>query len=93
MCWNVKKLKSSHLVKKTVSREGEWEKITEIYRKNKNKREFAVIKIQDQHKIIKESGKKDKISKIKEKEKKQKNKQKKQTKIESQKIQKRRTEG
>ena len=63
------KAKSSHLVKKTVSREVEWEKITEIYRKNKNKREFAPIKIQDQHKIIKENGKKDKIRKIKEKKK------------------------
>ena len=26
---------------------GEWEEITEIYRKNKNERELAVIKVQD----------------------------------------------
>ena len=26
---------------------GEWEEITEIYRKNKKKRELAVIKVQD----------------------------------------------
>ena len=34
----------------TLSKEnskGEWEEITEIYRKNKNERELAVIKIQD----------------------------------------------
>ena len=64
MCWNKKKLKSSHLVKKTVR-----EEIREIYRKNKKKRELAVIKVQDQHKIIKEIEKKRKIRKIKEKEK------------------------
>ena len=33
---------------------GEWEKITEIYSKNKRKRELAVIKVQDKDKIIKE---------------------------------------
>ena len=44
MCWNVKKLKSSHLVKKTVRKNG---KRTEIYRKNKKKRKLAVIKVQD----------------------------------------------
>ena len=68
--------------KSTLSKEnsnGEQEEITEIYRKNKKKRELAVIKVQDQHKIIKESGKKNKIRKIKEKEKKQKNKPKRQT--------------
>ena len=66
----------------TLSKENsreEWEEITKIYRKNKKKREHAVIKVQDQHKIIKESGKKNKIRKIKEKEKKQKNKPKRQT--------------
>ena len=45
----------------TLSKEnskGEWEEITEIYRKNKKKRELAVIKVQDQDKIIKESDKK-----------------------------------
>ena len=34
----------------TLSKEnskGEWEEITEIYRKNKNERELAVIKVQD----------------------------------------------
>ena len=36
---------------------GEWEEITEIYSKNKKKRELAVIKIQDQERIIKESKK------------------------------------
>ena len=68
--------------KSTLSKEnsnGEQEEITEIYRKNKKKRELAVIKVQDQHKIIKESGRKNKIRKIKEKEKKQKNKPKRQT--------------
>ena len=46
------------------------EEITEIYRKNKKKREPAVIKVQDLHKTIKESGKKKcKIRKIKQKEK------------------------
>ena len=66
----------------TLSKEnsqGEWEEITEIYRKNKKKRELAIIKAQDQHKIIKESGKKSKIRKKTER-KKQKNKQKRQTK-------------
>ena len=57
----------------------EWEEITEIYTKNKMKRGLSVIKVQDQHKIIKESEKKSKI-KIKENEKKQKNKQKRPTK-------------
>ena len=66
MCWNVKKLNSS--LSKENS-QGEWKVITEIYRRNKKKRELAVIKVQDQHKIIKESGKKSKIRKIKEKEK------------------------
>ena len=32
--------------------------MSDIYRKNKKKRELAGIKVQDQHKIIKESGKK-----------------------------------
>ena len=52
----------------TLSKENskeEWEEITEIYRKNKKKRELAVIKVQDQHKIIKESEKERKIRKIK----------------------------
>ena len=34
----------------TLSKEnsnGEWEEITEIYRKNKKKRKLAVIKVQD----------------------------------------------
>ena len=56
----------------TLSKEnskGEWEEITEIYRKNKKKRELAVIKFQDQNKIIKESRKKNKIRKTKKKEK------------------------
>ena len=47
----------------TLSKEnskGEWEEITEIYRKNKNERELAVIKIQDQNKIIEEKGKRTK---------------------------------
>ena len=44
----------------TLSKEnskGQWEEITEIYRKKK-KRQIAVIKAQDQHKVNKESGKK-----------------------------------
>ena len=39
-----------------------------LQKKNKKKRELAVIKVQDQHKIIKESEKKKKIRKIKQKE-------------------------
>ena len=53
----------------TLSKEnskGEWEEITDIYRKNKKKRELEVIKVQDWYKIIKESGKKSKIRKTKE---------------------------
>ena len=75
----------------TLSKEnsnGEWEEITEIYRKNKKKRELAVIKIQNQQKIIKESGKKNKIRKIKEKEKRRKISRKGRQKNERQKIQK-----
>ena len=52
----------------TLSKEnskGEWEEITEIYRKNKKKRELAVIKVQDQDKIIKESRKKEQNKKNK----------------------------
>ena len=63
-CENAKKF--------TFSKEhskGEWEEITEIYRKNKKNRELAEIKVQDQYKIIKENRKKNKIRKIKEKEK------------------------
>ena len=63
----------------TLSKEnskGKWEEITEIYRKNKKKREPAVIKVQDLHKTIKESGN----NKDKRERKKQKNKQKRQTK-------------
>ena len=44
----------------TLSKEnskGQWEEITEIYREKK-KRQIAVIKFQDQHKVNKESGKK-----------------------------------
>ena len=48
--------------------------------KNKKKRELAVIKVQDQNRIIIESRKKNKIRKTKEKEKLQKNKQKRQMK-------------
>ena len=59
---------------------GEWEQKTEIYRKNKTKRELTVIKVQDLNKIIKQSRKKNKIRKPKEKKKMQKNKQKRQTK-------------
>ena len=55
----------------TLSKEnnkGEWEEITEIYRKNKKKRELAVIKVQDYDKITKESRKKEQ-NKKKQKEK------------------------
>ena len=46
--------------KKFTISKGDWEQeITEIYRKNK-KRELAVIKVQDQHKIIKKSEKRTK---------------------------------
>ena len=61
--------------------------------KNKKKRELAVIKVQNQHKIIKESGKKSKIRKIKEKEKGRKISRKGRQETERQKIQKRRTGG
>ena len=71
----------------------EWEEITEIYRKNKKKREVTVIKVHDQYKIIKDSGKKNKIRKTKEKEKSRKVSRKGRQKIERQKIQKRRTGG
>ena len=47
MCQNVEKIKSSH--------KGEWKEITEIYRKNKKKKEVAGIQVQDQDKIIKEN--------------------------------------
>ena len=57
MCWNVKKDKMFTLSKEKSKEE--WEEITEIYRKNKMKRELAVIKVQDQDKIIKESRKKE----------------------------------
>ena len=46
------------------SNKGEWAEITEIYRKIKKKRELAVIKVQDQNKITKESRKKKKIRKV-----------------------------
>ena len=54
----------------TLSKENsreEWEEITKIYRKNKKKREHEVIKVQDQHKIIKESGKKNKKKRYRKK--------------------------
>ena len=53
---------------------------TEIYRKNNKKRELAIIKVHDQNKIIKKSGKKIKIKKNKRERKIQENKQKRQTK-------------
>ena len=56
----------------TLSKENskeEQEEITEIYRKNEKKRELAAIKVQDQHKIIKDSEKKSKMRKIKGKRK------------------------
>ena len=62
-------LECEKAIKFTLNKEKsneEWEEITKIYRKNKKKREHAVIKVQDYHKIIKESGKKNKIRKIKE---------------------------
>ena len=43
-------LECEKVKKFTLSKEnskGEWEEITEIYRKNKKKRELAVIKVQD----------------------------------------------
>ena len=48
----------------TLSKEdskGEWEEVTKIYRKNRKKRELAIIKVKDQNRIIKESRKKNKI--------------------------------
>ena len=55
MCQNEKKNKTFTLSKENSM--GEWEEITEIYSKNKKKRELAVIKIQDQERLIKESKK------------------------------------
>ena len=43
-------LECEKVKKFTLSKEnskGEWEEITDIYRKNKKKRELAVIKVQD----------------------------------------------
>ena len=54
MYWNLKKLTSPYLVKKS---KGEWEEINEIYRKNKKKKEVTVIEVQDLNKTIKESRK------------------------------------
>ena len=68
------------------------EEITEIYRKNKKKREPAVIKVQDLHKTIKESGKK-KMQNKKNKTERKKQKNKGRQKIEKLKIQKRRIGG
>ena len=45
----------------------EWEEMIEIYRKNKKKREVAVVKVQDQNKIIKENKKRTKYEKQKRK--------------------------
>ena len=75
------------------NRKGEWENMTEIYGKNKKNKEIAVINFQDQHKNIKESGKKSKIRKRKEKEKSRKISRRGRQKIGRQKIQKRRTGG
>ena len=94
--------KSDHVLeceiakKFTLSKEnskGEWKNMTEIYGKNKKKKEIAVINVQDQHKNIKESGKKSKIRKRKEKEKSKKISRRGRQKIGRWKIQKRRTEG
>ena len=75
----------------TLSKEnsnGEWEEITEIYRKNKKKRELAVIKVQNQQKIIKESGKKNKIRKRKKEKRRKISRKGRQKNTEIQKIQK-----
>ena len=53
MCWNVKKIKSSQ-------RRG---RDNRDLQKNKKKRELAIIKVQDQNNVIKESRKKNKIVK------------------------------
>ena len=60
---------------------------TEIYRKNNKKRELAIIKVHDQNKIIKKSGKKIKMKKTKEKEKFRKISRKGRQRIERQKMQ------
>ena len=62
MCWNVKKLTSSQLVKKTP-RENE---------KNKKSREVVLIHVQDQNRVIKESKKMTKQEKQNRKKKKRK---------------------
>ena len=72
---------------------GEWEQKTEIYRKNKTKRELTVIKVQDLNKIIKQSRKKNKIRKTKEKKKCRKINRKGKQKIYRKKVEKKRTEG
>ena len=66
---NQKTLQREKAEKFLLSKENnkrEWE---EIYRKNKKKREIALVKVQDQNKITKESRKENKVRKIKEKEK------------------------
>ena len=60
---------------------------TDIYRKNNKKRELAIIKVHDQNKIIKKSGKKIKMKKTKEKEKFRKISRKGRQRIERQKMQ------
>ena len=60
---------------------------TEIYRKNNKERELAIIKVHDQNKIIKKSGKKIKMKKTKEKEKFRKISRKGRQRIERQKMQ------
>ena len=46
MCWECEKARKFTLGKE--NNKEEWDEITEIYRKNKKKRELAVIKVQDQ---------------------------------------------
>ena len=44
---------------------GKWEEITEIYRKNKKNRKLAVVKVKEQNKIIKGTGKREQNKKNK----------------------------
>ena len=65
MCWNVKKLTSSHLLQ-NPKRENRKDN-RDLY-KNKKKKEVAIIQVQDQNKIIKERRKKNKVRQTKVKD-------------------------
>ena len=65
MCWNVKKLTSSHLLQ-NPKRENRKDN-RDLY-KNKKEKEVPIIQVQDQNKIIKERRKKNKVRQTKVKD-------------------------